>query len=417
MSVPNILVVDDSRMFLRLLVQKVRHHIPSQVFAADSLKKTQTLLDGHDFDMAMLDLNLPDAPQGEVVDLVLKYDVPVIVFASACSERLRKRLWAKDIADYVIKEGDDSLQYAVSQARRILRNRNIKVLVVEDSESVRGMIAKLLRVHRFQVFEADGGASGLRVLQDNPDIRLIIADYEMPEMDGVQFLRKVRQTHAKEQMAVIGVSSHEDEPLSTRFLKSGANDFLTKPFSSEEFYCRISQNIELLEYIEEIKEYSEKDFLTGLYNRRYLFQNAPSFIEESRKMGQDVFLAMFDIDSFKKINDIHGHEAGDAVLKDIGNKLEESFGTHGMVVRLGGEEFCAVLRDNGMDMAAVLDQFRIDVAESFMEYGELSLNYTLSIGLCAITDEKLDSMLRRADAALYRAKQNGRNRLEYDRES
>ena len=137
MSVPNILVVDDSRMFLRLLVQKVRHHIPSQVFAADSLKKTQTLLDGHDFDIAMLDLNLPDASQGEVVDLVLKYDVPVIVFASACSERLRKRLWAKDIADYVIKEGDDSLQYAVSQARRILRNRDIKVLVVENLEGLR----------------------------------------------------------------------------------------------------------------------------------------------------------------------------------------------------------------------------------------------------------------------------------------
>ena len=84
MSVPNILVVDDSRMFLRLLVQKVRHHIPSQVFAADSLKKTQTLLDGHDFDIAMLDLNLPDASQGEVVDLVLKYDIPVIVSVLFC---------------------------------------------------------------------------------------------------------------------------------------------------------------------------------------------------------------------------------------------------------------------------------------------------------------------------------------------
>lgn len=172
-----------------------------------------------------------------------------------------------------------------------------------------------------------------------------------------------------------------------------------------------------MEYIEEIKEYSEKDFLTGLYNRRYLFQNAPSFIEEARNMGQDVFLAMFDIDFFKKINDIHGHEAGDAVLKNIGDKLKNFFSTHGMVIRLGGEEFCTVLRDDGMDIPAVLDQFRIDIAESFMEYGELSLSYTLSIGLCAITDEKLDSVLRRADAALYRAKQNGRNRLEYDRES
>ena len=138
-------------------------------------------------------------------------------------------------------------------------------------------------------------------------------------------------------MAVIGVSSHEDEPLSTRFLKSGANDFLKKPFSSEEFYCRISQNIELLEYIEEIKEYSEKDFLTGLYNRRYLFQNAPSFIEEARNMDQDVFLAMFDIDFFKKINDIHGHEAGDAVLKNIGDKLKDLFLLRSEERRVGKE--------------------------------------------------------------------------------
>jgi response regulator receiver modulated diguanylate cyclase len=231
----------------------------------------------------MLDLNLPDAPQAEVVDLVLEKGIPVIVFAGDCTDQTRKRLWSKNIVDYVLKEGGESLRYAVRQARRVILNRDVKVLVVEDSEMVRTMVAGLLRVHRFQVFEACNGREGLQVLNANPDIRLIITDYEMPEMDGIRFVRAVRARHPKEEMAIIGISSHELESLSARFLKSGANDFLTKPFSSEEFYCRVSQNMDLLEYIQTIKDYSEKDFLTGLFNRRYLFAQGPSRIRKKQK--------------------------------------------------------------------------------------------------------------------------------------
>lgn len=413
MTVPNILVVDDSPMFLRLLAQTVQQRIPSQVFTADSLEKTRILLDEQHFDAAMLDLNLPDAPRGEVVELVLERGIPVIVFASACTEALRKRLWAMEIADYVIKEGDASLLYAVNQVRRILRNQEIKVLVVEDSDMIRSMIAKLLRVHRFQVFEAADGLAGLQILRENPDIRLITTDYEMPEMDGVQFIRKVRQTYAKEQIAIIGFSNHEQDIISTRFLKSGANDFLSKPFSSERFYCRISQNIELLEYIEMIRDYSEKDFLTGLYNRRYLFEHGPDFMKRIARGGRNIFLAMFDIDFFKKINDQYGHEVGDIVLKSLSQKMLDAFRMHGIVVRLGGEEFCALLQDGDLDVAAGLDNFRNEIAQNSIEHGGAVLRYTLSIGLCAAQDEDLDSMLRRADEALYRAKQMGRNRLEY----
>lgn len=260
---PNVLVVDDSKMFLQVLVQSLEEAVAGRIISAGSLEETRALLDQHEFAVAMLDLNLPDAPQGEVVDLVLEKGIPVIVFAGDCTDQTRERLWSKNIVDYVLKEGGESLRYAVRQARRVILNREIKVLVVEDSEMVRTMVAGLLRVHRFQVFEAANGREGLQVLNANPDIRLIITDYEMPEMDGIRFVRAVRARHPKEEMAIIGISSHELEYLSARFLKSGANDFLTKPFSSEEFYCRVSQNMDLLEYIQTIKDYSEKDYLTG----------------------------------------------------------------------------------------------------------------------------------------------------------
>lgn len=409
---PNVLVVDDSKMFLQVLVQSLEEAVAGRIISAGSLAETRALLDQHEFAVAMLDLNLPDAPQAEVVDLVLEKGIPVIVFAGDCTDQTRKRLWSKNIVDYVLKEGGESLRYAVRQARRVILNREVKVLVVEDSEMVRTMVAELLRVHQFQVFEACNGREGLQILNANPDIRLIITDYEMPEMDGIRFVRAVRARHPKEEMAIIGISSHELESLSARFLKSGANDFLTKPFSSEEFYCRVSQNMDLLEYIQTIKDYSEKDFLTGLFNRRYLFAQGPSRIRKKQKRGESVCLAMLDIDHFKKINDQYGHETGDVVLRDLGGQLRRHFGHRGIAARLGGEEFCLLLDDDAGSAPASLEEFRREVAGTDFTCGGVRCSFSISIGLCVSAHLDLEAMLKNADEALYMAKNNGRNRLE-----
>jgi diguanylate cyclase (GGDEF)-like protein len=409
---PNVLVVDDSKMFLQVLVQSLKEAVAGHIISAGSLEEVRALLVQHEFAVAMLDLNLPDAPQGEVVDLVLEKGIPVIVFAGDCTDQTRERLWSKNIVDYVLKEGGESLRYAVRQARRVILNSEIKVLVVEDSETVRTMVAGLLRIHRFQVFEACHGREGLQVLNANPDIRLIITDYEMPEMDGIRFVRAVRARHPKEEMAIIGISSHEIESLSARFLKSGANDFLTKPFSSEEFYCRVSQNMDLLEYIQTIKDYSEKDFLTGLFNRRYLFAQGPPLIRKKQKRGGAVCLAMLDIDHFKKINDQYGHETGDVVLRDLGEHLRRHFAHRGIAARLGGEEFCLLLDDDGGSAAASLEEFRREVAGTDLTCGGVRCSFSISIGLCTSEHLDLEAMLKNADEALYMAKNKGRNRLE-----
>jgi diguanylate cyclase (GGDEF)-like protein len=408
-----VLVVDDSRMFAQVVVQNLEQIVTGRIFAAGSLAETAALVQAHEFDVAMLDLNLPDAPSGEVVDLVLGRGIPVIVFAGDCTDQTRKRLWSKNIVDYVVKEGGESLRYAVRQARRIIMNRELKVLVVEDSVAVRGLIASLLRVHRYQVLEAGDGREGLHVLRDHPDIRLIITDYEMPEMDGVTFIRRVREHCPKEELAIIGISSHELEFLSARFLKSGANDFLSKPFSSEEFYCRVSQNMDLLEYIRTIKEYSERDFLTGLCNRRYLFEHGPARIRAAHKEGKTVHVAMLDIDHFKRINDEYGHDVGDGVLARLGEKLRERFGSFGIVARLGGEEFCILCVDSALDLRTALERFRADIAAESCHVGEASLTFSLSMGLRASGTEDLEAMLKKADELLYTAKAKGRNRLEF----
>jgi diguanylate cyclase (GGDEF)-like protein len=411
LKMPKILVVDDSRMFLQVLVKGLQETVFAEVLSAESLADATELLERHEFDLAMLDLNLPDAPQGEVVDLVLARGIPVIVFAADCADDTRTRLWSKNIVDYVVKEGAESLNYAIRQARRVIRNRDIKTLVVEDSETVRTMLAELLRVHRFQVFEARNGREALSTLNENPEIQLIITDFEMPEMDGIRFVREVRARHPKEELAVIGISSHETENLSARFLKSGANDFLIKPFSSEEFYCRVSQNVDLLEYIRTIKEFSEKDFLTGLYNRRYLFSQGAARLRKKQRSGGKVYVAMLDIDHFKTINDRYGHEKGDAVLQELGEKLRLNFDDLGIAVRLGGEEFCLLLDDVGEDVVDNLEHFRRGVSSSSVMADGSSISFTVSIGLCASTRDDIETMIRRADNLLYRAKAEGRDRL------
>jgi diguanylate cyclase (GGDEF)-like protein len=411
-DLPKILVVDDSKMFVKVLVQSLEQTVDCTVFSAESMEKARLLLDAHEFDVAMLDLNLPDAPQGEVVDLALERGIPVIVFAGDCTDQTRNRLWSKNIVDYVVKEGGESLNHAIRQARRVIMNRAVKALVVEDSDMVRSMVSGLLRVHRFQVLEAVNGREAMRVMSANPDIRLVITDYEMPEMDGLRFVRLVRARHPRDEVAIIGISSHELESLSARFLKSGANDFLNKPFTSEEFYCRVTQNMDLLEYIQSIKDFSEKDFLTGLFNRRYLFANAPSRIRKRRKQGGAASLAMLDIDHFKKINDRFGHETGDAVLKDLGERLRQRFGEKGIAARLGGEEFCLLLDGDEKDVVCELEEFRRYVAATPVHCCGTTVSCSLSAGLCVSGRMDLESLIRKADEMLYLAKEKGRNRLE-----
>ena len=235
MSGSRILVVDDSRMFLQVLAEHLAREAAVEVVPATTLGAVRQILEEDtSFDAALLDLNLLDAPAGEVVDVVLERKIPVIVFAGDCTESTRQRLWAKPIVDYIVKEGEESLRYAVGLVRRVLRNRGTAVLVVDDSATVRHMLSEMLAVHCLTPMEAASGLEALHVLAEHPEVRLMITDYDMPEMDGVRLVRVSRALYLKDRLAIIGISGHDQKDLSARFLKSGANDFLHKPFSAEE---------------------------------------------------------------------------------------------------------------------------------------------------------------------------------------
>ena len=182
-----ILVVEDSRFFRTLVSREVSKRIDAEAVTAESLaeSKARVAASATPFNLAPVDIVLPDAPEGEAVDWLLQQGVPSIVFTGVFSDDLRERLLSQHVIDYVVKNTPSSLNYLMGLVEELHRNQGTKVLVVDDSMTARHHIANLLKSYQFQVIEAADGEKGLAVLVADPDIRLVITDHHMPVIDGV----------------------------------------------------------------------------------------------------------------------------------------------------------------------------------------------------------------------------------------
>lgn len=410
-----ILVVDDSKFFLSVLTSKLRA-AGFDVIGAASIAETREILASRrdEIFMALLDLFLPDGPEGEVVDLAIAHGVPSVVFTGNYSEDTRDRVLSKRVIDYVVKDDPSSLDYLAALVHRLDHNRSIRAMVVDDASTSRKYMADLLSLYQFQVVEASNGEQALKVLSD-PDqtaIRLVITDYHMPVMDGFQLIKAIRKTWRRDQVAVIGVSSSGSSTLSAKFIKSGANDFLNKPFLREEFFCRIAMNVDLLEQVDALKAAATTDFLTGVPNRRAFFERAQALVAAGARGKADLAVGLVDLDHFKAINDTHGHEAGDAALVAVAHLLQSECRKTDLVARFGGEEFCVLAFGLSPDHRdAYFERLRTRISEMALEFAGKTLSLSASIGVSGQAALGLDGMIAEADRQLYRAKQEGRNRV------
>lgn len=405
-----VLIVEDSRMFGLMVQKSIQRQLSQPTLWVTTFAEAKQIIDQQSdtISVALLDLNLPDAESGEVVEYAVSKGIPSIVFTSNFDEKLHQNIWNKGVVDYVLKEGPDSLNYIVSQVKRLGKNPQTKALVVDDSELIRDLICQLLEIHGFPVLTAKNGSEALSILEKHPDIRLILTDYNMPDMDGFQLTRTIRRKSSKNDLVIIGLSAQNNHQISAKFLKYGANDFISKPFFAEEFYCRINQNLDTIDHIQQIKESSYRDFLTGLHNRRYFFEKAPNLTLKAQTMA----VAMLDIDFFKKVNDRYGHDAGDIALKHVASILKKQIPESQLASRFGGEEFCVLCCD--LDADKVYQQFetvRQTIEENPVHLADDSLTLTISIGVCMSTNKDIDAVIACADEQLYAAKQQGRNRV------
>ncbi len=406
-----ILLIEDSMMISRALSANIRKELNVEVDSAYTLADAKARLESnHDYFAALVDLTLPDAPDGEALDEVLQWHIPAIVMTASFSEEKRDELLERGLVDYIIKDSKTSFNYVVSLLRRLYLNQFISVLVVEDSFTGMQFVTKQLRRWLLTVHEAADGAEALAILNKHPEIRMILADYHMPVMNGMELVKTLREKKDKEELAIIGISAINEKSLSARFIKYGANDFLTKPFAPEELQCRINHNLETLELLAKLRETTYRDYLTQLFNRRYLFEKAEKQFRAAKSAGHPITMGVMDIDHFKRINDAHGHHAGDTVLRTISALFSEHF-PDCITFRLGGEEFGLIMLNIPFEVALTrIEQFRQDLKDTPMDLGH-PVYVTASFGVTDELADQLDEMLQAADRLLYQAKQQGRDRI------
>jgi diguanylate cyclase (GGDEF)-like protein len=412
-----VLLVEDSRTFAAVLKKTIEHEFQFSVDWAASYAEAERLLaepPAQQYFVGLLDLHLPDAMQGEILDLVIAHQIPPIALTGKFGDEIREYIWARKVVDYVLKDSPQSINYIITMVRRLYRNRSIKIMVVEDSSFSRKHLTRLLQVHQYQVFEGKGGDHALTILFEHPDIKLAIIDYQMPDMDGIELTRKIRETFPKDTLAIIGISALGNNVMSAQFIKNGANDFITKPFVNEEFYCRLTQNIEMIEFMERVKDASHKDYLTELYNRRYFFESGQLLYANAVRRNFSLIVAMLDIDHFKRVNDTYGHKAGDIVLQQVAAILKKRFRKSDIVARFGGEEFCILATNMEQGPSEkIFEDLRTTIAQTDIPVETANLHVTVSIGVCTCLQPSLEDMIQEADALLYRAKAQGRNQVLY----
>jgi len=407
----NVLIIEDSK-FIRTLLQDALQSLHVKIFQTDSRKAAQEYLeDGETIHVAILGLQLPDDSNALIDDLIAR-NIPVLVLTGTINERTRRMILQKPIEDYIPKEDPRSITDAVLKIKHILKRYDTHVLVVDDSKTERARIGGILESLHVNVAYATSGKEAINYMHINP-VHLVISDYIMPEMDGLEFVLQVRRHHKKESLGIIIISASDEEAVASRFLKIGANDFLKKPYNTTELRSRVILNLELLSLIGKIQTLANEDFLTGLYNRRHFDQEAATLLTSNNQ--NKILLLMLDIDHFKVVNDTYGHDAGDEVIKRLADILRENFDESAIIARIGGEEFCVVFEiQNYEEVRIVCENLREKIYQNPFYVGRKEpLHVSASIGAYHGQKSSLKKIMKLADENLYHAKNSGRNQVVY----
>jgi len=407
-----VLVIEDSKSLASLLSQKLHEKWQCEVHIATNYQEAKNCLKKYrnEYFLVVTDLNLPDAPNGEIIDLINRAKLKSIVITGSFGEDLKEHFLQKGVVDYILKNSFNSYQYVIEQVGRLYHNLSINILLVDDSPTSINLLSHVLNSQNFTIFTAKNGKEALLLLEKQ-SINLMVTDYQMPDMDGIELTIETRKLFDKSQLSILGISAQNTNELGTQFIKNGANDFLLKPFSLEEFIWRINLNLDAIKQLHKIKKLANEDFLTQLFNRRYFYATGAELLAFYQENTQNFSVAMLDIDKFKSVNDTYGHGVGDEVLIAFSRLLKTHFNEQ-LTARLGGEEFVVLFKNQSLnDVKSALNAFRSELAMLKIKTAAGDLTITVSIGVATKLEHNLDLMLKHADEKLYLAKEKGRNRV------
>jgi two-component system, cell cycle response regulator len=298
----------------------------------------------------------------------------------------------------------------------------MRVLIVDDDPTNRHLLSAMLLSTRHEFDEASDGKSAWEMLQKET-INLVITDWMMPDMDGVELIDNIRKANFPHYIYIILLTARSAKVDVVTGLEAGADDYLVKPFDLDELRARvnIAKRIidlerRLRESLERVQKMATHDSLTDLYNRRALYDIAENELSRARRENKPVSLVMMDIDHFKNVNDEHGHNIGDQALRRVAHIILEKIRTYDTAGRWGGEEFLLVLPGTDQEEARqIAERVRQGIESANIPLqGSKHLDLQASFGVStSLPDDLLtfDLLVHQADEALYDAKGEGRNRV------
>ncbi|HKW16404.1 MAG TPA: diguanylate cyclase [Terriglobales bacterium] len=290
-------------------------------------------------------------------------------------------------------------------------------MLVEDSAVERHEIAGYLQTWNLEFTIATNGADAWRALQgpDPPD--LVLLDWVLPEIDGIELCRRIRTLGGNGiYIYTVMLTARDRKPHLLTAMAAGADDYLGKPVDVSELRARILVGKRILEVQQSLRFSATHDFLTKLFNREEILACLKREIARGQREQKPTTVILADLDHFKTVNDSLGHAAGDMVLKEVAERLRADLRAYDLVGRYGGEEFLLILPN----CSSAVGVRRADEIRGFVSKVPVITTFakmavTISMGVTATDLEAsltAESLLQRADSALYRAKQNGRNRVE-----
>ena len=298
----------------------------------------------------------------------------------------------------------------------------MKILIAEDDSTSRNILVAILKKWGYDPVAMEDGAAAWDALQRTDAPELVLLDWDMPGMSGLEVCRRLREIDSSHPAHVILLTGRGEKGDVVKGLDAGANDYISKPFDSEELQARIRVGRRMLELQFCLREARDAlahqathDPLTGILNRRAILDGLNEALSLAKRENGRLSVGMCDIDHFKRINDALGHQAGDEALIGFTQCLRAQLQEHDLVGRYGGEEFLVIAADppDGVE-EGLYERLCARVAETEIKTKSGSVSITLSIGVARGTGRTTaDSLLAASDEALYQAKAGGRNRVAY----
>jgi two-component system cell cycle response regulator len=298
----------------------------------------------------------------------------------------------------------------------------MKALIVDDEVGFRKLLSLMLRKRAYEIIEVSNGVEAWEILQ-REKIQLVLTDWVMPDMDGVELTRRIREANFDYYVYIILLTARTSTQDIIAGLEAGADDYIIKPFDVDELRARltISERIlglerKLRDTLSQMREMAMHDSLTGTFNRRAIYGVIEEELSRSKREEKPLSLILMDIDHFKNVNDQFGHAAGDEALRQVAQALKDHIRPYDCVARWGGEEFLVVVPGSNLEETKELaERLRIAVAtlKIQVDEGELfPLNGSFGVTTAkADSDVTIDRLVQRADEVMYLAKEQGRNRV------